>query len=261
MTADRGPIFDGVKIGHPATGALIDAGYATVADLPDELTEPRCTASVHRRSVVWMLSATRSERRRSPLAAGRSESRRRTVPFMGIRTRARMYAGAALLICGLALTGCGDDSDDDSNSGGEESSNTHDDATPTDDPSDDGPGADEAAPAINDATVTVSLDGKALPIDSVDCVTGAAGDGIYFNNVTSDRIQTLDLTVSENDELAGLVVYVGTEYVITYSADAPEAAKSNLDLAVDGDTYTVTGTTPGTPGGEPAKVEITATCG
>ena len=37
--SDRGPVFDGVRIGRPATGALIDAGYETVADLPDDLTE------------------------------------------------------------------------------------------------------------------------------------------------------------------------------------------------------------------------------
>ncbi len=36
---DRGPVFDGVKIGRPATGALIDAGYTTVQSLPDNLTE------------------------------------------------------------------------------------------------------------------------------------------------------------------------------------------------------------------------------
>jgi hypothetical protein len=36
-TEDRGPVFDGVRIGRPATGALIDAGYQTVADLPADL--------------------------------------------------------------------------------------------------------------------------------------------------------------------------------------------------------------------------------
>ncbi|WP_243752572.1 helix-hairpin-helix domain-containing protein [Leucobacter ruminantium] len=36
---DRGPVFDGVKIGRPATGALIDAGYAAVEELPRDLTE------------------------------------------------------------------------------------------------------------------------------------------------------------------------------------------------------------------------------
>jgi hypothetical protein len=36
-TVDRGPAFDGVVIGRPATGALIDAGYRTVSDLPDHL--------------------------------------------------------------------------------------------------------------------------------------------------------------------------------------------------------------------------------
>lgn len=34
---DRGPVFDGVKIGRPATGALIDAGYTTLDTLPDDL--------------------------------------------------------------------------------------------------------------------------------------------------------------------------------------------------------------------------------
>ena len=37
--SDRGPVFDGVRIGRPATGALIDAGYTRLADLPDDLGE------------------------------------------------------------------------------------------------------------------------------------------------------------------------------------------------------------------------------
>lgn len=36
-SADRGPVFDGIRIGRPATGALIDAGYRTLADLPADL--------------------------------------------------------------------------------------------------------------------------------------------------------------------------------------------------------------------------------
>ncbi len=35
---DRGPVFDGVRIGRPATGALIDAGYRRLADLPEDLS-------------------------------------------------------------------------------------------------------------------------------------------------------------------------------------------------------------------------------
>jgi hypothetical protein len=35
--ADRGPVFDGVRIGRPATGALLDAGYLSLADLPTDL--------------------------------------------------------------------------------------------------------------------------------------------------------------------------------------------------------------------------------
>lgn len=34
---DRGPTFDGVRVGRPATGALIDAGFDTLADLPTDL--------------------------------------------------------------------------------------------------------------------------------------------------------------------------------------------------------------------------------
>jgi endonuclease III len=36
---DRGAVFDGVRIGRPATGGLIDAGYTSLADLPQDLTE------------------------------------------------------------------------------------------------------------------------------------------------------------------------------------------------------------------------------
>jgi hypothetical protein len=36
---DRGPVFDGVRIGRPATGALLDAGYRTLADLPADLRQ------------------------------------------------------------------------------------------------------------------------------------------------------------------------------------------------------------------------------
>ncbi|MFT4231964.1 MAG: helix-hairpin-helix domain-containing protein [Leucobacter sp.] len=36
---DRGAVFDGVKIGRPATGALLDAGFAAVGELPQDPTE------------------------------------------------------------------------------------------------------------------------------------------------------------------------------------------------------------------------------
>jgi hypothetical protein len=37
-------VFDGVTIGRPATGALIDAGFRALLDLPDDLEE---LASIH----------------------------------------------------------------------------------------------------------------------------------------------------------------------------------------------------------------------
>jgi endonuclease III len=36
---DRGPVFDGVRIGRPATGALLDAGYRSLSDLPSNLED------------------------------------------------------------------------------------------------------------------------------------------------------------------------------------------------------------------------------
>ncbi|MGB7980413.1 MAG: hypothetical protein WCF36_06430 [Candidatus Nanopelagicales bacterium] len=32
-------MFDGIKIGRPATGALIDVGYESLSSLPDDLDE------------------------------------------------------------------------------------------------------------------------------------------------------------------------------------------------------------------------------
>jgi endonuclease III len=32
-------VFDGVRVGRPATGGLIDAGYVRLADLPADLDE------------------------------------------------------------------------------------------------------------------------------------------------------------------------------------------------------------------------------
>lgn len=57
---DRGPEFDGVRIGRPATGALIDAGYTTLADLPDDLPS---LASLHGvgPSAIRRLAAARDE--------------------------------------------------------------------------------------------------------------------------------------------------------------------------------------------------------
>lgn len=36
---DRGTTFDGVQIGRPATGALLDAGFRSLGDLPTDLDE------------------------------------------------------------------------------------------------------------------------------------------------------------------------------------------------------------------------------
>lgn len=53
-TEDRGAVFDGVRIGRPATGALIDAGYTTLSELPEDLAELRGIHGVGPRAVVLL---------------------------------------------------------------------------------------------------------------------------------------------------------------------------------------------------------------
>lgn len=58
---DRGPEYDGVRIGRPATGALIDQGWTTLADLPDDLAELLALHGVGPRA-VRLLEEARSLR-------------------------------------------------------------------------------------------------------------------------------------------------------------------------------------------------------
>ncbi|NMN98265.1 helix-hairpin-helix domain-containing protein [Antrihabitans stalactiti] len=55
--ADRGPTFDGIRIGRPATGALIDAGYRTIADLPADLRELSSLHGVGPRAIKLITEA------------------------------------------------------------------------------------------------------------------------------------------------------------------------------------------------------------
>ncbi|MFI5716433.1 helix-hairpin-helix domain-containing protein [Nocardia sp. NPDC051750] len=54
---DRGPVFDGVKIGRPATGALVDAGYRSIADLPERLDDLLALHGVGPRAVRLLAAA------------------------------------------------------------------------------------------------------------------------------------------------------------------------------------------------------------
>ncbi len=62
-TRDRGPTFDGITIGRPATGALVDAGYVRLADLPDDLDELLPLHGVGP-SALRRLTAARADRAR-----------------------------------------------------------------------------------------------------------------------------------------------------------------------------------------------------
>ena len=59
-SGDRGPAFDGVRIGRPATGALIDAGYETLEELPPDLDALLALHGVGPRA-VRLLTEARSE--------------------------------------------------------------------------------------------------------------------------------------------------------------------------------------------------------
>ncbi|HET9422141.1 MAG TPA: helix-hairpin-helix domain-containing protein [Nocardioides sp.] len=56
---DRGPEFDGVRIGRPATGALNDAGCRTLADLPRDLEELARLHGVGPRAIRLLQDARR----------------------------------------------------------------------------------------------------------------------------------------------------------------------------------------------------------
>ncbi|WP_285184759.1 helix-hairpin-helix domain-containing protein [Rhodococcus sp. MEB041] len=62
VPVDRGPLFDGVRIGRPATGALIDAGYRTVHDLPANLATLSALHGVGP-SAIKRLAEARDDRR------------------------------------------------------------------------------------------------------------------------------------------------------------------------------------------------------
>lgn len=59
-TKDRGPVFDEVRIGRPATGALIVAGYTDIASLPAELDALRALHGVGPKA-VQLLRRARTE--------------------------------------------------------------------------------------------------------------------------------------------------------------------------------------------------------
>lgn len=60
--ADMGPVFDGVRIGRPATGALLTEGYRTMEDLPENLDELLPVHGVGPKAVRLLAEARGSRR-------------------------------------------------------------------------------------------------------------------------------------------------------------------------------------------------------
>ncbi len=59
---DRGQEFDGVRIGRPAVGGLLDAGFVRIEDLPEDLDELRRVHGVGPKA-VRLLREARDARR------------------------------------------------------------------------------------------------------------------------------------------------------------------------------------------------------
>jgi hypothetical protein len=57
---DRGPVFDSVRIGRPATGALLDPGYRAIADRPADLDGLLARHGVGPNG-VWLLGQARAD--------------------------------------------------------------------------------------------------------------------------------------------------------------------------------------------------------
>jgi hypothetical protein len=62
---DRGPDFDGVRIGRPAVGGLLDAGFVRLGDLPEDLDELRGIHGVGPKA-IRLLREARVSASRSP---------------------------------------------------------------------------------------------------------------------------------------------------------------------------------------------------
>jgi hypothetical protein len=58
---DRGPDFDGVRIGRPAVGGLIEAGFSRLDDLPDDLDELKDVHGVGPKA-IGLLREARADR-------------------------------------------------------------------------------------------------------------------------------------------------------------------------------------------------------
>jgi hypothetical protein len=59
---DRGPEFDGIRIGRPAAGGLIDAGFSTLEELPDDLDELREVHGVGPKAITLLRDARAARR-------------------------------------------------------------------------------------------------------------------------------------------------------------------------------------------------------
>ncbi|WP_299165082.1 DNA-binding protein [uncultured Arthrobacter sp.] len=63
---DRGPTFDGVKIGRPAVGALIEAGYKSLLDLPANIDDLKNVHGVGPKALKLLKDARTARNRPLP---------------------------------------------------------------------------------------------------------------------------------------------------------------------------------------------------
>ncbi|WP_235735215.1 lipoprotein LpqH [Nocardioides alcanivorans] len=189
-----------------------------------------------------------------------------------MRIKKVLVSGVAVLALAGTLAACGDDSDDDKKSDENSSQTTEENAT-----------EDDAEPPVteDDAEPPVTEEDDA-PATSADGAATVKVDGEELAGLDTSNIQCLKqggkITVGSADASAGLGLVMTDEDTpkveslgimvdgVTLAVSGMAGAElGSADVAVDGDTYTVTGTAQGTDTAKPTelfekKFEIVVTC-
>lgn len=195
-----------------------------------------------------------------------------------MRIKRILASGIAVLALAGTLAACGDDSDDDNTSEENSSQTTEEETTDegdetteegtdpeedTDEGTDPEEGTDGGDPAASgDATVTVDGEPLAgLDTSNIQCVK--QGGKISVGSADADASLGLVMTDEATPKVESLGIMVDGITLAVSQVGGSELGSA--EVAVDGDTYTVTGTAAGTDTEDPTTVlekefEIVVTC-
>ena len=175
-----------------------------------------------------------------------------------MRIKKALVSGVAVLAAASVLVGCSDDGGDDGKDSSNDSSQS-DSGDESDDTGDDGD-----TEVSTGGSTSVKVDGKdveGFDTDAVSCVKS----GGKINVGSSDAASGFGVVMTDEDppvvESMGLVV---DDLTLAVSSMAG-AELGSAEVAVDGDTYTITGTAQTTDASNPTEIgekdfEIVVTC-